>query len=246
MKGLMKAALTAGATLFTVQALAQGPTLDTDKKKFSYTVGVNIGQSLKQDHLDVDVEVLNRAIADVLGGAQLKMTPEQMQAAVQQFQTQQAQQREAKAAENLKKGQEFLADNKKKPGIVQTASGLQYQVIKEGTGRKPKDDDVVVVNYRGTLLDGTEFDSSYSRGQPATFPVNGVIKGWREVLPLMKEGSKYKVFVPSDLAYGANGAGPIEPNSLLTFDIELLSIQSKPAAQPQSQPQSQPKAQPKG
>jgi FKBP-type peptidyl-prolyl cis-trans isomerase len=222
----------ASAAVFTGQVLAQGPALDTDKKKFSYTVGFNIGQSLKHDGLDVDTEVLNQAINDVLKGAEPRMSLDEMQASIQHYQAKLAEQRDAAAAENLKKGQVFLTDNKKKKGVVQTASGLQYQVVKEGTGKKPKDDDTVTVNYRGTLLDGTEFDSSYKRGQPATFPVNGVIAGWREVLPLMKEGSTYKVFIPSDLAYGSRGAGQdIAPNSTLIFDIELLSVADKSAAQ---------------
>jgi FKBP-type peptidyl-prolyl cis-trans isomerase len=229
MRALRAGLIAVGAAVFTGQVLAQGPALDTDKKKFSYTVGVNIAESLQHDGLDVDADVLNQAIADVLKGAEPRMSPEQMQAAIQQYQSKQAEQRDAKAAENLKKGQAFLAENKKKPGVVQTASGLQYVVVKQGAGKQPKDDDTVVVNYRGTLIDGTEFDSSYKRGEPVTFPVNGVIQGWREVLPLMKEGSTYKVFIPSDLAYGSRGAGQdIAPNSTLIFDIELMSVASKP------------------
>lgn len=237
MRALRTALIVAGAVVFTGQALAQGPALDTDKKKFSYTVGVNIGESLKHDGLDVDIDVLTQAVADVLKGSQPRLSPEQMQAAIQQYQAKMVAQREANAADNLKKGQAFLADNKSKPGVVQTKSGLQYVVVKEGTGKQPKDDDTVVVNYRGTLIDGTEFDSSYKRGEPVTFPVNGVIQGWREVLPLMKEGATYKVFIPSELAYGSRGAGQdIPPNSTLIFDIELKSIASKDAAKP-AQPQ---------
>lgn len=234
MKTVTTRIVIASLAFFAGQALAQGPALDTDKKKFSYAVGVNIGEDLKQNRLDLDLDVLNQAIADVMKGNEVKMTVDQRQAALQQYQTN-------KAAENLKKGQEFLAENKKKPGIIQTASGLQYQVVKEGSGKQPKDDDTVVVNYRGTLIDGTEFDSSYRRGQPVTFPVNGVIPGWREVLPLMKEGSTFKVFVPSELAYGPRGAGgDIGPNSTLIFDVELLSIANKTATPQQPQPAAKP------
>jgi FKBP-type peptidyl-prolyl cis-trans isomerase len=137
------------------------------------------------------------------------------------------------AEKNAKEGEKFLADNKAKPGVKTTASGLQYVVEKEGSGTPPKETDTVVVNYRGTLIDGTEFDSSYKRGEPATFPVNRVIKGWTEALQLMKPGAKYKLFIPANLAYGAGGAGgDIGPNSTLIFDVELLSAKPGEASSP--------------
>jgi FKBP-type peptidyl-prolyl cis-trans isomerase FklB len=143
---------------------------------------------------------------------------------------------------NKKAGEDFLAQNKTKPGVVALPDGLQYKILKEGTGPKPTANDTVVCNYRGTLLDGTEFDSSYKRGQPATFPVSGVIKGWTEGVQLMPVGSKWQLFLPADLAYGNRGAGQdIGPNATLIFEVELLSIQSKAAAQaPNSNPQAPP------
>ncbi len=218
-------ALTAALTT-AWPALLAAQTLNSDKEKFSYTVGFQIGQSLKEDGLDIDVAALSQAIRDVMAGNEPRLSMEEMQAAVQSFQAQQMEAREAVARDNLRAGQSFLADNRAKSGVVETDSGLQYQVIEEGSGKQPSDSDTVRVHYRGTLIDGTEFDSSHSRGEPATFPVNAVIPGWREVLPLMKVGAKWKVFIPADLAYGERGAGAnIGPNETLLFDIELLAIE---------------------
>ncbi len=215
------------AALTTVwPALVAAQTLNTDKEKFSYTVGFQIGQSLKEDGLDIDVGALSQAIRDVMAGTEPRLSMEAMQAAVQAFQMQQMEAREMSARDNLRAGQAFLAENRSKAGVVETRSGLQYQVIQEGNGKQPSDTDTVRVHYRGTLIDGTEFDSSHRRGEPATFPVNAVIPGWREVLPLMKAGSKWKVYIPADLAYGERGAGPnIGPNETLVFDIELLAVE---------------------
>ncbi len=210
--------------LFSLAA-ADAASLDSDKSKFSYAVGVQIALSLRQDGPHFDVAALTQAIEDVLGGGQLKLTPEEMQQAFNTFQKKLKDERSQVAEENARKGQAFLAANKKKADVVSLPSGLQYQVIKAGKGEKPNLDDSVVVNYRGTLIDGKEFDSSYRRGEPATFPVNGVIKGWQEILPLMPVGSHWKVFIPAALAYGERGAGgDIGPNETLVFDIELLSI----------------------
>ena len=207
-------------------AFAAGPALQTDKQKLGYTVGYQIGHSLKTDGLDVDVQALNQAIADVLTGAEPRMSEEEMQAAIETFQARMMAEREQAAEENLQAGEAFLAQNKQREGVVETPSGLQYEVEEEGSGRKPTDNDTVMVHYRGTLIDGTEFDSSYNRGEPVTFPVNGVIQGWREVLPLMQEGAKWRVYIPSQLGYGSRGAGQdIPPNSALIFDIELLSVE---------------------
>lgn len=224
--GTYMALIAALALTTAFPALVAAQTLNTDKEKFSYTVGFQIGQSLKEDGLDIDVNALSQAIRDVMTGTAPRLSMEQMQAAVQAFQAQQMEEREATARDNLRAGQAFLADNRSKSGVVETKSGLQYQVVEEGAGKQPGDTDTVVVNYRGALIDGTEFDSSYRRGEPATFPVNAVIPGWREVLPLMKVGAKWKVVIPPDLAYGERGAGPnIGPNETLVFDIELLGIE---------------------
>lgn len=216
-------ALTAG---WPILAAAAGASLGSDKEKFSYTVGFQIGQSLMEDGLDIDVNALSQAIRDVIAGTPPRLSMEEMQAAVQSFQMQQMEAREASAQNNLRAGQAFLADNRGKTGVVETQSGLQYQIVEEGSGKQPKDSDTVIVNYRGTLIDGTEFDSSYRRGEPVTFPVNAVIPGWREALQLMKEGAKWKVFIPADLAYGERGAGQnIGPNETLVFDIELIEVE---------------------
>lgn len=213
--------------LFSISslALAEEAALSTPKQKLSYTVGYQIGQSIKRQGLEVDTDVVGQAIKDVMTDAQPKLKPEEMQAAVQAHQQASTQKRAAQAGENKKTGEAFLAANKKKEGVVTLPSGLQYKVITEGKGKKPKPTDTIVANYRGTLIDGKEFDSSYKGGQPATFPVNAVIKGWQEILPMMPEGSKWQVFIPSELAYGEAGAGAdIGPNATLIFDIELISV----------------------
>jgi len=213
--------------LFSISslALAEEAALSTPKQKLSYTVGYQIGQSIKRQGLEVDTDVVGQAIKDVMTDAQPKLKPEEMQAAVQAHQQASTQKRAAQAGENKKAGEAFLAANKKKEGVVTLPSGLQYKVITEGKGKKPKPTDTIVANYRGTLIDGKEFDSSYKGGQPATFPVNAVIKGWQEILPMMPEGSKWQVFIPSELAYGEAGAGAdIGPNATLIFDIELISV----------------------
>lgn len=197
----------------------------SDKQKLGYAIGFQVAQDLHQSGLDVDPDTFAQAVRDVLTNQPPKMSREDMQAAVEKFQQQQAAQQAAKAEKALKDGQAFLAANKAKKGVVTRPSGLQYLVVKEGDGKSPAATDTVEVNYRGTLIDGTEFDSSYSRGQTVSFPVNQVIQGWQEVLPLMKTGAHWKVYIPSNLAYGERGAGgSIGPNETLVFDIELISI----------------------
>jgi FKBP-type peptidyl-prolyl cis-trans isomerase FklB len=215
-------------------------TLKTEKDKVSYAIGVNIGKSMRKDTVDIDPAIFSRGMKDALAGGKLLLTDDEMKAALTKLQTDlRAKQEEAmqKAGEiNKKTGQDFLAQNKTKEGIVALPDGLQYKILKEGTGPKPTATDTVVCNYRGTLIDGTEFDSSYKRGQPATFPVSGVIKGWTEAVQLMPVGSKWQVFLPADLAYGNRGAGQdIGPNATLIFEVELLSIQNKAAQTPNPQ-----------
>ena len=225
-KYLAMASVVSFAGLWTVQALALE--LDTDKKRFSYIVGMQVGQQIKGDNIDLDEAAFMAAIRDRMTGEKLQITPADIQAILTRIQKQ----REidiAKLAEtNQAAGQKFLAANKDKAGIKTLPSGVQYKVIKPGTGASPKASDTVEVHYRGTLMDGTEFDSSYSRGQPASFPVNGVIKGWQEALQAMKEGAHWQIVVPSELAYGESGAGgAIGPNATLLFEVELLKIEKQ-------------------
>ena len=207
-------------------------TLKTEKEKFSYALGMNIGNGMHRQGVDVDPNILARGMKDAIAGRKTLMTEDEARAAVMQMQTQVRQKMEEKAKEagaaNKKQGEEFLAANKTKEGVATLPSGLQYKIMKEGSGPKPSATDSVVCNYRGTLIDGKEFDSSYKRGQPATFPVTGVIKGWTEALQLMPVGSKWQLFIPPDLAYGERGAGgDIGPDATLIFEVELLSIEKK-------------------
>ena len=207
--------------------------LDNDRSQLSYTLGFQIGSSLKQQSVDVDPEIMNRGIQDALGGNAPQMTEEAMDKAraglQQRIQASQKAQAEKSAADLQAAGKAFLEANKKKAGVVTLPSGLQYQVIRAGKGKQPGPKDVVTVNYRGTLIDGTEFDSSYRRNQPATFPLDRVIPGWTEGLQHMKEGAKYKLFIPSDLAYGENGR---LANQTLVFEVELISVQPANAKAP--------------
>jgi FKBP-type peptidyl-prolyl cis-trans isomerase FklB len=206
--------------------------LKTPKDKASYAIGMNVGKSLHKDSVDVDPTILLRGLKDALAGGKTLLTDDEAKTAMVAIQADLRKKQEAKMAvlgdANKKEGDAFLADNKTKEGVVTLPSGLQYKILKEGTGPKPSATDSVVCNYKGTLIDNTEFDSSYKRGQPATFPVGQVIKGWTEVLQLMPVGSKWQVWVPSELGYGPRGpGGPIGPNATLIFEIELLSIQGK-------------------
>jgi FKBP-type peptidyl-prolyl cis-trans isomerase FklB len=204
-------------------------TLKTQKEKFSYALGMTqgkrMGESLTKQSVPFDPAILARGMKDGLAGGKTLLTDDQAQAALNEMRTQLGKQQEEA---NKKEGDAFLAANKSKDGVVTLPSGLQYKILKEGTGPKPATSDSVVCNYKGTLINGTEFDSSYKRGEPATFPVTGVIKGWTEALQLMPVGSKWQLFVPSDLAYGEHSPSPqIGPDSTLIFEVELLSIADK-------------------
>ena len=207
--------------------------LKTQKDKISYSLGMSMGSNLKRDLIDIDADILARAIKDVLAGASPLMTEQEVRetiAALQKDLTAKQQDKMKTAGDkNGKEGEAFLVANKKKEGVKTLPGGLQYKVLAEGKGKSPKATDTVSVNYRGTLIDGTEFDSSYKRGQAATFPVGGVIKGWTEALQLMKEGAKWQLFIPANLAYGESGTqgGPIGPNATLIFEVELISIDKK-------------------
>ena len=210
--------------------------LKTEKDKTSYAIGMNIGKSMNKNSMDVDPAIVARGIKDALAGGKTLLTDDEAKAVMTTFQTEMRKKVEDKmqetAATNKKEGDAFLAANKGKEGVVTLPSGLQYKILTQGTGPKPTAQDTVECNYKGTLIDGTEFDSSAKHGgKPATFPVGGVIKGWTEALQLMPVGSKWQLYIPSDLAYGQRGAGGvIGPNATLIFDIELISIQAKPAA----------------
>ena len=207
--------------------------LKTQKEKVSYALGMAIGHNLAREGVDVDTAIVLRGLIDAVTGAKPLLTEDEARTVVQTLQQETLARREAemktRGDANKKEGEAFLAENKKKEGVVTLASGVQYKIVKQGNGPKPVITDTVVCNYRGTLINGKEFDSSYKRGQPATFPVNAVIKGWTEMLQLMPVGSQYQVWIPAELAYGSQAPPDIGPNATLIFDIELISIQEKPA-----------------
>ncbi len=219
------------STVFALgQVYAEDAAPKTDKDKISYSIGFGMGSNLKNQGVDVDADKLSKGIKDGLTGAKPVMSQADMDKTMTDLRTKMMAQQQEKmksvGAKNKADGEAFLAKNKTAAGVKTLPSGLQYQVIKAGTGKMPKATDKVSVNYRGTLLDGKEFDSSYSRGTPASFPVNGVIPGWTEALQLMKEGAKWKLFIPSSLAYGEQGAGGvIGPNATLLFEVELLKVE---------------------
>jgi FKBP-type peptidyl-prolyl cis-trans isomerase len=207
-------------------------TLKTQKDKVSYALGANLGMNLHKQSVEVDIVIIMRGLKDALAGGKLLLTDDEARAALTQLQSdlrnKQMEQMKSASELNKKEGGSFLTGNKTKEGVVTLPSGLQYKVLAEGTGPKPTAGDSVTCNYRGTLVSGKEFDSSYKRGHPETFPVTGVIKGWTEALQLMPVGSKWQLFVPAELAYGDRGAGPdIGPGATLIFEVELLSIQEK-------------------
>jgi FKBP-type peptidyl-prolyl cis-trans isomerase FklB len=221
----------------SVAAAAQdAPELKTDKDKFSYALGMNFGENLRKQGLELDTAVFAKAFAESFNGGKTAMTDQEMQtllqAAGQEIRKKQAALQAGKGAAAQKEGEAFLAANRTKEGVVTLPSGLQYKILKAGTGEKATLDDTVVCNYKGTLINGTEFDASERHGGPATFPVKGVIAGWTEALQLMPVGSKWQLFVPSNLAYGAQGPGDIGPNATLIFEVELLSIQKAAAPAP--------------
>jgi len=202
--------------------------LKNEKDKESYSLGYQFGQNLKQQAVHLNLEVYTAGIQDALGEKPAQMTAEEMRATVaafsQRLKSAHEQVMREQAAKNLAESKAFLEENKKKEGIKALPSGLQYKALQEGSGKSPKATDTVTVQYRGTLMDSTEFDSSYSRGKPESFPVNRVIRGWTEARQLMKEGSKWQLFIPPELGYGERGQGRIPPNSALIFEVELLSI----------------------
>lgn len=227
-KVLALAACFSIATLFSCQGQKgkSSVNLKSTVDSVAYAIGISIGTNMKKDGLDsLNLDVLKAAIQSAIKGDSLMLNSAQSQGVIQSYLGNKA---KTKGDANESIGKKFLAENKKKPGIVELPDGLQYQVVKEGTGPMPTANDTVKVHYNGTLIDGTVFDSSIERGEPAEFPVGAVIKGWTEALQLMKVGSKYKLFIPSTLAYGDRAAGPkIEANSTLIFDVELISIKGK-------------------
>lgn len=219
-------ALLAFAGAWFASAAEDSP-FKSSKEKASYALGANIGKQLRQNGAEIDTEVYMKALKEAMNGGTVLLTDEQIRETLTSFQ---AELRTKVLDKNKKEGESFLAENKKKEGIVATPSGLQYQVVTKGTGKMPSSNDTVVCHYRGTLVGGDEFDSSYKRSEPSSFPVTGVIKGWTEALLMMPVGSKWKLFIPSDLAYGERGRPGIPPNSALLFDIELISIKDASAA----------------
>jgi len=199
--------------------------VETDLEKISYTLGVVFGENVNRQGMELDTPAFLQAIEDVLSSSELKISKDDMQVIMQKFQKAEQDRQKNQSTTNKVNGEKYLAENKTKEGVTETASGLQYKVITAGTGKKPSSSSKVLVHYRGTLIDGTEFDSSYARGEPVELGVGQVIKGWQETLPLMAAGSKWQIVVPSELGYGARGAGgAIGPNATLLFDIELIEI----------------------
>lgn len=213
--------VTAAMMLFVVGCTKK---LDTDKKKASYAIGQQIGQNLKSQSIEIDSDVLAMAITEAIAGKESKLKKEEIQEAMQKLQESSIKKQQEVAETNKKKGVEFLEKNKTTQGVQTTSSGLQYQVVTEGSGAVPKADDVIKAHYKGTLVTGEQFDSSYDRGTPAEFPVKGVIPGWTEALQMMKTGSKFKLWIPPELAYGPSPRPGIPANSVLAFEVELLEI----------------------
>ena len=228
--------LSATAPLFAEDAKP----LADENARVSYAIGMMTGHQWKQQELPFDVDVYSKGIKDAMAGQPTLLTQEEAQQAIEAFKktfTAKQQQKKAEAGiKNKAEGQAFLEANKKQPGVQVLPDGLQYVVLTNGTGATPAANDTVSVNYKGTLIDGTEFDSSYKRGQPASFPVGGVIRGWTEALEKMAVGSKWKLFIPAELAYGENGRPGIPPNSTLIFEVELLSVQAAPPPAAAAQP----------
>ena len=224
---LNRCALVFMAAFFSLNAWATE--LETDKQKLGYIIGMDIGKSLREQGTEVDLDALIEAVRSTFNGEELAMTAEEAaevrQAYIQRRQAEQQAEASQAGAANLAEGQKFLADNKVKEGVQTTESGLQYKVMTMGDGAKPTATQTVKVHYRGTLLDGTEFDSSYARNEPISFALNRVIAGWTEGVQLMPVGSKFMFYIAPELAYGEGGGGPIPPNSTLVFEVELLDIE---------------------
>jgi FKBP-type peptidyl-prolyl cis-trans isomerase FklB len=205
------------------------PQLKDLKDKASYALGLNFGFNFKRQNVDLNTDAFAAGFKDAMAGRKPLMSEQEVRETMTAFEKDMQQKQAETAQKNAAEADKFLAANKSKEGVKTTESGLQYKVLKEGSGAQPKSSDTVTVNYRGTLVDGTEFDSSYKRGQPATFPVGGVIKGWTEALQLMKVGSKFQLSIPANLAYGEQGRPGIPPNSLLIFEVELMDVKSPQA-----------------
>jgi len=221
-----------GIFLLSSQVGAEDPVLKSQKDKVSYIIGMDIGNNFKKQSIDIDPDLLAKGLKDALSGGKTLLTQQEMRETMAAFQKEMTAKQEETSKKmgekNKKEGEAFLAENRKKEDVKTLPSGLQYKVITAGSGRKPQLTDTVTTHYRGTLIDGTEFDSSYRRGKPTTFPVSGVIAGWTEALQQMNEGSKWLLFIPPHLAYGDRGAGrDIGPNATLIFEIELISVQEK-------------------
>src|SRR5579872_5173526 len=227
------------------QSAATAPGLKTQKDKVSYAIGMEMGKGVKAQGIDVDPAILAQGLRDAMSGAKPQMSEDELKQVITGLQAdmrqKQMQMQEAAAAENKTKGDAFLAENGKKDGVVTLPDGLQYKILTAGQGKKPAESDTVMCNYKGTFVDGTEFDSSAQAGKPVPFEVKNVIPGFKEVLQLMPVGSKWQVFIPSNLAYGERGAGGvIGPNSTLVFEIEVVSIEASPASDAPAAPTAQP------
>ncbi len=232
MRGLrISSTLMAALLALATVAMAQEGTSAADRERIlshaSYGVGFQMGMNLHQQRVEFDLEQVFQGIRDGVAGKQPGIDPQVLQTAMQELQTLIQEEQQAAGSGNAEEAEAFLAENGQREGVATTASGLQYEVIREGVGPKPSASDKVKVHYTGTLLDGTKFDSSVDRGQPAVFSLNGVIAAWTEGLQLMRVGAKWKLFVPPDLGYGAQGQGPIGPNSALIFEVELLGIEGR-------------------
>lgn len=200
-------------------------TLDSDQQKLSYIFGIQVGQNMKSEGVDLDIDAFAAGVQDMLDGKQPQLDQATAEQVISEFQQKKSQELAEIMNKKQAESKAFMEENAKNPDVKTTESGLQYEIIKEGDGATPSADDKVIAHYEGTLIDGTKFDSSYERGEPATFPVNGVIKGWQEALQMMKEGGKWRVVIPGSLAYGPQGAGDkIGPNETLVFTIELIAI----------------------
>ena len=196
----------------------------TEKQKLSYALGVFFAQSVTQQDIDMDTDYFLEAVADVLNNSQPKLSIEEIQAIFARFQQQEQENRAEQAATNSQAGKEFLAANRTKQGVIELDNGLQYKILRPGTGASPKPDGEVTVHYRGSLVNGAEFDSSYKRNQPAKLSVNRVIKGWQQALPMMKTGALWQLYIPANLAYGSAGQGAIGPDEALIFEVELIEV----------------------
>tara|TARA_B110000967_G_scaffold84342_1_gene86899 strand:- start:4594 stop:5268 length:675 start_codon:yes stop_codon:yes gene_type:complete len=211
--------------LLALASLVNASELKTDKDKLSYIFGVQVGQGLRAEGVELEMDAFTAGIKDMLAGNNSQIDAAQAQILVSDYQEKKQQEMAKLSAKKQNESSTFLANNAKKDGVFVTASGLQYKIVEKGKGKSPTSENKVIAHYTGKLLDGTVFDSSHDRGEPATFPVSGVIKGWQEALPMMKEGGKWQIVVPANLAYGDRGVGNlIGPNETLIFDIELVSI----------------------